>query len=318
MFLSATSMILNNKCNKFNAGGSVLKKLFQYGQRHFSSATVLSQRYNTETSQKKNSADISGACSTAVVFGGFGFRSRQMKKHAALYEQYDFDVVDILSTVKELTTPSIGEARGKLLAEKIQKIDQPIVVHSISGSFWTMIYMFEHLDPEWREENVKAIVFDSCPPKSDIYAFGGWLSFMLKKHYLKNYVAHLFYPYMWYCGITDEWRKWNHSRMFGASAVIPRNAHCIFMHGKMDPVLNYEYLNEFIEDIKKYQHPSANVSEIQFERSRHAMSVVDYPEEYKKLHVNHLLRMVPEWVDENSFFKEFVMEASHDRPKIEV
>ena len=65
-------MILNNKCNKFNAGGSVLKKLFQYGQRHFSSATVLSQRYNTETSKKKTALISVVRVALRLSLGGLG------------------------------------------------------------------------------------------------------------------------------------------------------------------------------------------------------------------------------------------------------
>ena len=85
----------------------------------------------------------------------------------------------------------------------------------------------------------------------------------------------------------------NHTMMFGESSVIPRGAHCLFLHGKNDPVLDNGYIGSFVSDLQQYQH--ANVQEVHFQKARHAMSVVEHPEEYKLAHVNHLLAMVHEW-----------------------
>ena len=243
-----------------------------------------------------SSKTIDGSNATAVIFGGFGFKERQMSKHSSLYSRFNFNVVPILSSVKQLTTRTVASKRGKDLAEKIQRINQPVVLHSISGAFWTMIYMLEYMDKGWRDEHIKAVVFDSCPPESDIYAFGGWLAFAMKRHYLKPYLSHLFYPYMFACGITDKWRQENHLKMFGENAVIPRNASILFVHGRDDPVLNLEYVNKFVSDIRNHrQSENVCVTQKTFEKARHAMSVVDYPEEYKKVHVDHLLLTVPQW-----------------------
>ena len=119
--------------------------------------------------------------------------------------------------------------------------------------------------------------------------------FMLKKNNLKPFLSPLFHPYMYICGITDVWRKENDIKMFGNTSVIPRDANILFLHGRNDPVLNNEYVESFVQDIKSHQSPNASVTEKVFERSRHAMSVIDYPEEYKEFHVNHLLGKVPEW-----------------------
>lgn len=240
-------------------------------------------------------AKIKGENATALVFGGFGFKERQMGKHASLYSQFGFKVLPVLSTVKQLTTPSVGEKRGKILADQVQSINQPVVIHVISGAFWTMIYTLEYMNKDWRDKHVKAIVFDSCPPMSDVHAFGGWMAFMLKKNNLKPFLSPLFHPYMYICGITDVWRKENDLKMFGNTSVIPRDANILFLHGRNDPVLNNEYVESFVQDIKSHQSPNASVTEKVFERSRHAMSVIDYPEEYKEFHVNHLLGKVPEW-----------------------
>ena len=247
------------------------------------------------TTRNATTVTINGKNSTALVLGGFGFRERQMSKHSTLYGQFGFDVVPVLSSVKELTTPNIGEKRGKDLAKQMQKMNQPLVIHSISGAFWTMIYTLEYMNEDWRDEYVKAIVFDSCPPMSDVHAFGGWMAFMLKRNYLKPYMAPLFYPYMYICGITEEWRKENEKKMFGETSVIPRNANILFLHGKHDPVLNNDYLDRFVSDIRNHHSQHASVTEKVFDRSRHAMSVIDYPEEYKEAHVNQLLAKVPEW-----------------------
>ena len=140
-----------------------------------------------------------------MIFGGFGFGEREMAKHAALYDQHGFAVLPVLSSVMQLTTPAGADARGAALAATLRERDQPCVIHAISGSVWTMVYMLDNLDPEWRDANVKAIVYDSCPPKSDTLAFGGWLSFALKRPWLKPYLAPFFHPYRWCVGITPEW-----------------------------------------------------------------------------------------------------------------
>ena len=228
------------------------------------------------------STTIKGNNCTALVFGGFGFKERQMTKHASLYGQFDFNVVPVLSSVKELSTPCVGERQGKNLAEKLDAIDQPLVIHVISGAFWTMIYTLEYMNKDWRDQNVKAIVFDSCPLMSYVHAFGGWMAFMLKRNYLKPYLSPLFHPYMSFAGITEDWRRENEKKMFGSTSLIPRNANILFLHGKCDPVLNHDYLEKFVSDIREHQSPNASVTEKVFEHSRHAMSVIDYPEEYKE------------------------------------
>lgn len=230
----------------------------------------------------------------AVVFGGFGFGPRQMAKHEALYKVHGFGTTPVLSTVFELSSPSDANRRGKFLAEQVQEEDQDVVVHAISGSFWTMVYMFSHMDPAWRNERVKAIMFDSSPPKSDVNAFGGWLAFATKQPWVKN-LAFIFQPYRIYQGINDKWESENHARMFGEDAVIPRNAHCLFIRGQNDPVLDSDYVDSFIADVKEHANPGANVQDVRFQKARHAMAVVENPDDYKAVHVENLLAMVPEW-----------------------
>ena len=139
---------------------------------------------------------INGKNSTALVLGGFGFKEKHINRYSSLYTEFDFNVLPILSSVKELTYPIIAVRRGKNLADQLQKINQPLAIHVISGSFWTMIYALEYMEKDWRDKYVRAIVLDSCPLMSNIYTFGGWLSFALKLNYLKPYVSHLFYPYI--------------------------------------------------------------------------------------------------------------------------
>lgn len=138
--------------------------------------------------------------STAVVFGGFGFTQRQISKHEAIYREHGFNVLPVLSKVPQLITPVIAAQRAADIAQQLQEADQPTVVHMVSGSFWTGMYMLAHLEKSWRDRNIKAIMFDSCPPKSDVYAFGGWLSWLLKiktrlpSSLTKPLVSHLFHP----------------------------------------------------------------------------------------------------------------------------
>ena len=57
---------------------------------------------------------IDGQNADAVVFGGFGFGPRQMAKHEALYSEHGFGIEPVVSTVKQMTTPAVANARGKV------------------------------------------------------------------------------------------------------------------------------------------------------------------------------------------------------------
>jgi hypothetical protein len=154
--------------------------------------------------------DATGA--DVVVFGGFGFGKRQMAKHEALYTEHGFSVTPVMSSPFDLSSPKAASAMGKELATQLMEQDKDIACHAISGSVWTMIYMLEYMDADFRNEKVKAIMFDSSPPMSDIYAFGGWLSFATKQAWLKN-LSFVFEPYRMYQGINSEWESANYKRM---------------------------------------------------------------------------------------------------------
>mmetsp|Transcript_61964 Transcript_61964/g.184432 ORF Transcript_61964/g.184432 Transcript_61964/m.184432 type:complete len:316 (-) Transcript_61964:182-1129(-) len=285
---------------------------------------------------------LSGEGSCAIVFGGFGFTERALRRHEMLYEEHGFKVLPVLSTIPQLVTPKIGWERGPALAAQVQEADAPIVIHTVSGSFWTAIFMLAHLDPDWREHNVRAIMFDSCPPKSDVNAFGGWLSWMLQAktgvpaRHIKPLVRHLFHPALPYFGIDSTWRAQNDAWMFGDEArgqdartlhpraganvadcqalaeaaasralaeaggsgdddgcVVPSSAACLFVRGRNDPVLEPQYIDAFYAHLKA--RTRASVEWHLFEKAQHAMAVVETPEDYKRQHVERLLRQVPEW-----------------------
>ena len=179
-----------------------------------------------------SSITINGKKSNAIVFGGFGFKEKHIEKHCLLYRKFDFSVLPVLSTIKELTTPKIIEKRGRLLAKQLEDINQPLVMHVISGSFWTAIDTLQYMNKDWKEQNVKAIVFDSCPPTSDVHAYGGWLAFVLKRNHLKPYLSPLFYPYIWITGVDKQWTNQFSLKIFGNTSVIPRQANVLFLYGK--------------------------------------------------------------------------------------
>eukprot|EP00946_MAST-07B_sp_MAST-7B-sp1_P002848 g2848.t1 len=262
-------------------------------------AALLTRSFSAAAKQTYSAVEGSG--SSAVLFGGFAFGPRQMAKHAALYESHGFHVHHCLSPglqgIKDLTTPVTAQRRGAEIAKEVlAQGDRPICLHAISGSVWTMIYMLDALPKEWRDRHVRAIFFDSCPPMSDTLAFGGFVEFFFKRKGLRELSAPLFQPYRALCGIDAEWEAANRRRMFGEEAVIPRGAHCLFMHGRNDPVLNPEYLTEFIEDIRRHREDSnVMVSEATFEKTRHSLAIIEEPEPYKLVHISNLLRKVPEW-----------------------
>ena len=184
-----------------------------------------SSRFRALTTRRTTARSLSTApCaegSLAVVFGGFGFTERQLAKHEALYREVGFDVLPVLSRIPQLISPKVGWIRGPELAARIQEADAPVAIHAVSGSFWTMMFTLAHMDPTWRAKNVKAIMFDSCPPKSDVYAFGGWLAWLLQAkagipaRLSKPLVSQLFHPVRPCFGIDEAWTTQNDAWMFG-------------------------------------------------------------------------------------------------------
>merc|ERR1739845_113478 len=100
--------------------------------------------------------------------------------------------------------------------------------------------MLSFMPKQWREKNVRAICFDSCPPKADLQAFGGFVAYVLKTPQVKPLVAPLFRPYMWNRGITEEFVSENHLKMYGGTdafgvthePVVPKNANVLVLHGR--------------------------------------------------------------------------------------
>ena len=287
-----------------------------------------------------------------MVFGGFGFTPRQLARHENLYRERGFAVEPVLSTIPELITPKVAWQRGPALAAKLQEADKPTVVHFVSGSFWTGMFMLAHLEPSFREKRIRAIMFDSCPPKSDVYAFGGWLSWLIQaktklpSRLTKPIVSQLFHPVLNpvrpMFGIDAAWRAQNDRWMFGGDgtrgeaaralpraagatvpecaklaeaaartaaiaalhvppadadyddAVVPRSTACLFLRGRNDPVLEPQYVDAYYAFLKA--RTTSSVEWHLFEKSQHAMAVVEAPEQYKAQHVQRLLAQVPEFV----------------------
>ena len=234
------------------------------------------------------------------VFGGFGFTQRQLDKHEVVYRSHGFSVLPVLSSIKQLISVELAGQRGLELAQRIQEADEDVVIHTVSGSFWTAIFTLAAMDPAWRERRVRAIMFDSCPPESNVYAFGGWLSWFLQAKtglpagVSKPIVSHLFHPIRPAFGIDATWTAANHSRMFDEEGcVVPKSAACLFVRGRNDPVLNSSYVDSYAAFLAS--RTSATVESRLFDRAQHAMAVVESPESYKRLHVDSLLAMVPEW-----------------------
>lgn len=254
------------------------------------------------SSVRAMSTVIQGGGSLAVVFGGFGFTQRQLAKHEELYKFHGFQCHPVLSTIRELITPELAAARGPVIAEQVMAANRDVVIHTVSGSFWTAMYMLAALPPKWREAHVRAIMFDSCPPCSDVQAFGGWLAWFLQARsggalradVLKPVVSHLFHPVRPLVGIDGAWTAQNHERMFGEEGcVVPKGAACLFVRGRHDTVLESTYVDAYADFLKS--RTTATVEQTCFEKAQHAMAVVEDPEKYKLAHVEELLAMVPEW-----------------------
>ena len=171
--------------------------------------------------RSRSLSGVSGVGSRAVIFGGFGFTQRQLRKHEEIYREHGFECTPVLSSIQQLITPKIANERGAELAVELQKSDSPICIHTVSGSFWTALYTLAHCDADWRERCVRAIMFDSCPPKSDVAAFGGWLSWFLQAKtklpakQTKPIVSQLFHPVRPLFGIDAAWTTANDARMYG-------------------------------------------------------------------------------------------------------
>lgn len=155
------------------------------------------------------------------------------------------------------------------------------------------MYMLDYLGPAFCEKNIRAIAFDSSPPKVGMQAFAGWASFAFQQPWIKDVSGPIFLPFMYFQGINKEFMQLSHARMFGETSVIPKAAHICLMHGRNDPVLDREYLKEFVADLRS--RSTATVTELVFPKARHSLALIDYPEEYKTGHIEHLLSSVEEW-----------------------
>ena len=176
------------------------------------------------TPSRRAQSTISGERHLAVVMGGFGFTQRQLAKHENIYREHGFECMPVLSSIPQLVTPKEALRRAPELAARLQEADAHTVIHTVSGSFWTAMFMLAHLEPSWRERKIRAIMFDSCPPKSDIYAFGGWLSWLIQAktgvsaRIAKPLVSQLFHPVRPYFGIDASWTAQNDAWMYGDEA----------------------------------------------------------------------------------------------------
>ena len=121
------------------------------------------------------------------------------------------------------------------------------------------------------------------------------LLFLLKRHYLKPYLARLLSPYLYLCGITEDRRNEFDLNIFGSTSVIPRGASILFVYDNNDPAINYNYLKRIITDIKMNHFAYASLHEEIFENSRHALHLTDHEEQYAKTLIVNLLGKVPEW-----------------------
>ena len=75
--------------------------------------------------------------------------------------------------------------------------------------------------------------------------------------------------------------------------VVPRDAACLFVRGVNDPVLNPAYVDALVEYLRA--RTTAQVESRLFEKSQHAMAIIEEPLMYKRAHVEDLLALVPEW-----------------------
>eukprot|EP00730_Choanoeca_flexa_P015245 TRINITY_DN6958_c0_g1_i2.p1 TRINITY_DN6958_c0_g1~~TRINITY_DN6958_c0_g1_i2.p1 ORF type:complete len:338 (+),score=49.85 TRINITY_DN6958_c0_g1_i2:143-1015(+) len=240
-----------------------------------------------------NHLEVDGHGKLAVIFGGFGFTKRQMAKHEAIYQEHGFETLPLFHSVTQMTSPNYGDKRGRELAELLAAKDQPMLFHCVSGSFWISLYVMNYLGEAYREKHLRAIAFDSCPPQPNTQAFAGWASFALQRPWIKDVAGPLFVPFIKYQGITQEWQALNSKWMFSSDSVIPRNAHLCLMHGRNDPVLNLDYVRSFARSLRS--RSTATVSEVVFPKARHSMAIVEYPDDYKASHIEHLLSSVKAW-----------------------
>lgn len=177
--------------------------------------------------------------------------------------------------------------------------DKPIAVHAVSGAFWTVMFVLAHTDKQWRKKNVRAIMFDSCPPKPDERAFAGWMAWFLRvklglpPRLTKPILAPCFLPVLPIAGINAEWNAQNDKWVRGDGCVIPRSTACLFVRGRNDPVLEAEFVDDWAAYLQA--RTTSHVESRLFEKAQHAMAMVEAPGPNKAHHVNDLLSLVPEW-----------------------
>ena len=231
----------------------------------------------------------------SVILGGFGYLPKHLKRHNNLYVSNGHKPILITNTIDKLITPTHNWKQGKEIAKQLQCEDKDTIIHSISGSFWLVFSMLSHMDPTWRNTKIKSIIFDSCPIKADIHAFGGWLGWYVEKKtginskYTKRIASQLFHPFFppFSCtGIDQEWKDTHQDLMFD-NCVIPKSTQCLFIHTPEDPVIDPDYLFRYIHFLQS--RSTSLIQYKQFRNSSHAMSIKTHSEEYERT-LNEFLR----------------------------
>ena len=247
---------------------------------------------------------VDGTGSNVVIFGGFGFNEKQLYAHEApLYQRLGFGLHAVIPTIWQVTGPAEAKRRGRKVAKEMMANDKPVVCHTVSGGFWTMLYAFRFLEPQWREQKVKAVVFDACPPRSDKYAFSGWVASVTKQPWVQTTFAALFVPYLAWCGVDAAWLRKERAMMYGdgrsttRTSVMPRGAHYLFVRGSDDPVVDGAHISAFAAHLREQAQAGMRVEEFTFEGagSGHAKALAARPDEYRWLVVDTVLSHVPEW-----------------------
>ena len=221
---------------------------------------------------------------TCVILTGLGMSIKHASKHCRLYESHGFNVVPIVQRNKQLVTPKLIIRQGEELAEMLMQQNQPVIIHSISVSFYTMLEILSNMDENWRERYIKLIVLDSSPCLPDICSLNGLLKELYDSHHLTRYYMLCLYKHYYelltYASITEDIRQAWYRKSFGSTSVIPTKSNLLLLYGKNDQVLNHNFLEKFIIDAKRNRSKEARVDIKKFDSTRHAMAIVDYPDTY--------------------------------------
>ena len=233
-----------------------------------------------------------------VMFGPYGFTQRLIAKYCDIYLRRGLSVLYIPNYIAHFTQPNVTL---KLASDLMKYLDTKateyscFLIHSFSAgsvSFNICNYGFisKHVEKYGHiKDKIKAVVYDSYsigPPDDRPYCMSKGIT-VGRSRLLQVLIHGLLSTFFWIQHKTvKQFNEWQEMCRTDPIAVPTLYFLC-----ETDPMSDFKYINDMIEDIKKVR--TFPILEKCWKKSRHSAHFMLHPDEYLD-YINQLFELVPE------------------------